>query len=151
MTIEEAVRARLLEINDLDTLVDGRVYTEMLPQSPEYPCVLVQLVEDRDFYTQLGRAGVQVAGVLVEAFARETSAGDPYDEANQVAQAIDGDGKGLGQASGLAGYKGTPGGSPAGPSIDVAFRTQRRRGYIADELRIQVISQEYRVWFHPAN
>lgn len=46
MTPEEAVAARLLEVTEVTSLVDTRVFVDRLPQKPTYPAVLVQLVHE---------------------------------------------------------------------------------------------------------
>ncbi len=147
ITPEEAVRDRVLAILGDGSPVFNHVYTDLLPESPQYPCVLIKLIDHTDFYEQAGRSNIGNANILVEVFAHEDSGGDPYYTATRLAQEIDGDGLTLAGASGLAGWRGTAG-SPA-VAVDVAFRVSRRRGYLADELRVSIISQEYKLWFHP--
>lgn len=141
MTVEEAVRARLLTLTALTTLVSTRIYLDKLPQSPTYPCVRVTLVSDRETYHLRGGGGDCTASVQVDAYAREVSGVDPYALVSSVAAAIHGDEAG----SGLSGWRGGIG-SPAFELFGI-FRTARRRYYDPEELRVLTMSQDYQVAF----
>lgn len=141
MTPEEAIRTRLLALATVTALVGTRVYLDKLPQSPTYPCVRVSLVSEQSTYHMRGEDGLRSASVQVDAYAREVSGVDPYALAVAVAEAVHGDEAG----SGLSGFAGTIG-SP-GVQVYGVFRTDRRRSYDPDELRVLTMSQDYRVHF----
>lgn len=141
MTVEEAVRARLLTLATVTALVSTRIYMDKLPASPTYPCVRVTLVSEISDYHLRGESGARTGRVQVDAFAREVSGVDPYALAVAVAEAIHGDGSG----SALSGFVGSIG-SPAF-NINGMFRVDRRRQYDPEELRVLTMSQDYQVWF----
>lgn len=140
MTVEEAVRLRLLMISALTTLVSTRVYLDKLPQTPTYPCVRVTLVAETSAGHLRGADALTSALVQVDAFAREVSGVDPYALATAVSDAVHGDDAG----SGLSGWTGQVG-SPS-PTVQGCQRVTRRRSYDPDELRVLMMSQDYRVW-----
>lgn len=144
MTVEEAVRTRLLAVSAVTALASTRVYLDKLPQAPTYPAVRVQLIDDPTSYHLRGPDALSRARVQVDAFASETSGVDPYAQTAALASAIHGNGFGT-SASGLSGWKGSIG-SPAF-EITAAFRVDRRRGYVPDELRVVSMSQDYFVWY----
>ena len=143
MTVEEAIRARLLTLTALTALVSTRVYLDKLPQSPTYPCVRVTLVDELSEYHLRGGEGYRRARVQVDVYARELSGVDPYALAATVADTINGpdDGTGL---SGWAGRVGSP-----GLEICGVFRVDRRRFYDPEELKVLTMSQDYQVAFRP--
>lgn len=140
MTVEEAIRARLLSLAAVTALVGTRIYLQQLPQSPTYPCVRVSLVSELSDYHLRAESAFRDARVQVDAFARGTST-DPYALATTVAEAIHGNGSG----SGLSGYVGSIG-SPAF-YLDAVMRIDRRTQYDPDELRVLTVSQDYRIHF----
>lgn len=144
MTVEEAVRLRLLEIVAVTALVSTRIYLDKLPQSPTYPCVRVTLIDELSEYHLRGGEGYRRARVQVDAYGREVSGVDPYAMAATVAEAINGADNG----TGLSGWAGRIGGSPA-MEICGVFRVDRRRSYDPDELRVLTMSQDYQVAFRP--
>lgn len=147
MTVEEAVRTRVLALTPVTTLVSARVYLDKLPQSPTYPAVRVQLISDpRDQHLR-GPNATQRARVQVDCYASESSGVDPYARALAVSEAVEGDGLGDG-ASGLAGWIGTIG-SPAFSVLN-AVPTERKRFYDPDELRLVTMSQDYLVTYRAA-
>lgn len=141
MTVEEMVRLRLLDLTPLTALVSTRIYLDKLPQSPTYPCVRVSLVVETTNGHLRGADALKPALVQVDAFAREVSGVDPYALAVAVADAIHGDDAG----SGLSGWSGQLG-SPS-PTVQGCQRETRKRSYDPDELRVLMMSQDYRVWF----
>lgn len=141
MTVEEAVIARLQTVSAVTALVSTRIYLDKLPQSPTYPCVRVQLIDEQTGQHLRGGESLRVARVQVDAFAREVSGVNPYALAVSVADAIHGDDAG----SGLQGWSGTLG-SPAVTVVSV-FRSDRRRYYDPEELRLVTMSQDYQVTF----
>lgn len=141
MTVEEAVRARLLSLPAVTALVSTRIYMQKLKADPIYPCVRVTLVSDPSDYHLRGESGFGDARVQVDAFAHEVSGVDPYALAVAVAAAIDGDGQG----SGLSGYVGSIG-SPAF-YFDAVFRVDRRPQYDPEELRVLTMSQDFRIHY----
>lgn len=141
MTPEEAVVARIV---DLNTTAGTRVYQLRLEQSATLPAVRVQVIDDLDAYHLRGGAGLKRARVQVDAFAHETSGGDPYASAQALADAINGDDAG----SGLSGFAGVIQGSGS-PGLEIAaiFRVFRRAEYESAELRQVRIQQDYDVHY----
>lgn len=142
MSGEEAVRLRLLELTALTELVATRIYMAKLPQSPTYPCVLVDYVSEITKYHLRGQDQLLNPLIQVDALAREVSGVDPYALVIAVAEAVHGDGAG----SGLSGWVGPIGGSPAS-YVSGCFRETRRKYYDPDERRVVHMSQDYRVSF----
>lgn len=140
MTVEEVVRARILAITAVTALVGTRVYMQKLPESPKYPLVRVQFIDDAVPFHLRGPVGVTPARIQVDAIARD---GDAYGSASSLLQAIDGDGLGK-QATGLAGFIGGIG-SPAFEIVGV-FPQSKRSDYDPEELRILTLSRDYIVW-----
>lgn len=141
MTVEEAIRALLVTMANLTALVSTRIYLAKLPQTPTYPCVRVSLVSELSDYHLRGGAGIGTARVQVDNYAREVSGVDPYALAVVVADAINGDDAG----SGLSGWQGGIGSPPF--EVLSSLRLERRQSYDPDELRIVMMSQDYRVTF----
>jgi hypothetical protein len=144
MTIEQAIRERLLDITPLTALVSTRVYQLKLPQAPTLPAVRIQQISELDEFHFRGPDHLLVTRLQIDAYANEASGTNPYDVAAAVANAIHGDGLGP-QASGLSGWTGQSVGSPV--AIHVAFvkRLSRQPMYEADELRLVRIRQDYQV------
>lgn len=138
MTPEEAVLNRIV---GLSTSAGARVYQLRLPQHATLPAVRVQVIDDLDTYHLRGGAGLKRARVQVDAFAQESSGGDPYEAAQALADEINGDDAG----SGLSGYMGSEG----SPGFDIAaiFRVFRRSSYESEELRQVRIQQDYEVHY----
>jgi hypothetical protein len=142
MNVEAAIAARIAAISAVTAIVSGRVYLDLLPQSPTYPAVLVQLVSDPSRYHLRGVVGLKRARVQVDAYAMKTSGVDQYSAAVALADAIDGDGKGT-AASGVSGWIGFVGSPPF--EIRGCFRTSRLRRYDPDELNLLTMTQDYYV------
>lgn len=144
MTVEEAIWSRVESLPAVIALVGTRVYLQQLPQSPTYPCVLVQLIDDPELYHLRGPKGSRRARVQVDALAQIVSGVDAQARVSQLADAIDGDGLGR-NASGLSGFKGQIG-SPA-MEIRGCFRVDRTRRYDPEELRVLTMSLDYMVTY----
>lgn len=138
-----AIRDRVAGLSPVTALASSRVYLDQMPQSPQYPCVRVQLVDDLSAYHLRGPNGRGTARVQVDAFSKKASGVDPYQGASDLADAINGNGLGA-NASGLSGFVGTIGGSP-GVEILGCFTIDRRRQFDPDELNVVTVSQDYRV------
>jgi hypothetical protein len=141
MTVEEAVLARVTALAGVQALVGSRVYLEMLPQSPVYPCVRVTEIDDPGSYQMRGPDGMGRARVQVDAFARE---GNAYDAAATLVEAIEGDGAGR-NATGLSGWIGEVGSPPF--FVLACQRIDRRRQFDPDEIRVLMMSLDYRVTY----
>lgn len=139
MTPEEAVLGRIV---DLNTTAGARVYMLRLAQQATLPAVRVQVIDDLDGYHLRGGAGLKRARIQVDVFAQEASGTDPYAEAQDVADEINGDDAG----SGLSGFMGHVGGSP-GLYVSAIFRVFRRADYESEELRQVRIQQDYMVHY----
>jgi hypothetical protein len=147
MTVEEAIRARILMLSAVTAVVGTRVWLDKLPQSPIYPCARVQLIDDPASYHLRGPDGTTRARVQVDAYAKEGAGGDPYGQVTALAAAINGNGLGD-SATGLSGWRGVIG-SPAF-EVTGCFRIDRTRRYDPEELRILTMSQDYYVWYRGA-
>jgi hypothetical protein len=143
MTPEVAIAERLLEIGALTALISTRVYQLRLPQSTALPAVRVQVVGETEDAHLRGTGALSRTRVQVDAYAYEASGGDPYAEATAVAEAIHGDGSG----TGLAGWVGESGGSPAELAVLSIVRVDRFVDYEAAELRLVRVRQDYHVWW----
>lgn len=141
MTVEELIRDRIAELAAVTSLVSTRIYLGKLPQSPAYPCVRVQLVDDPRDYHLRGVNGFARARIQVDAFAKEGSGQDPYRQVASVSEAIDGDGTG----SGLSGWAGLFG-SPAF-EVSGCFRIDRSWRYDPQELQVLTMSTDYAVFY----
>lgn len=137
MTVEEAICERLLADGTVLSLVSSRVYQLRLPQNPTLPAVRVQLIDVGDFYHLRGGDVMAVSRVQVDAYAMETSGGDPYATAASVADAVH---------AALNGQQFLVADSPASLQITGVFRVDRRPMYEPDELREVRLMQEYQVW-----
>jgi hypothetical protein len=144
VTVEEAIWARVNSLPAVAAIASTRVYLEKLPQSPTYPCVRVQLVDDPQLYHVRGPQGSRRARVQVDAFVQEVSGVDPQARVSALSAAIDGDGLGR-DASGLSGFIGGIGSPPF--EIQGCFRVDRTRRYDPDELRVLTMSQDYMVTY----
>lgn len=140
MTPEQAVAERIRTIGAVTAVVGTRIYVERLPQSPTFPAVLVQLVDEPRTYHL--RGGIRDrARVQVDAYAQEASGVDAYGQVMALADAIQGDDAGSG-LSGWAGEIGSP-----------AFRVhglqliERTREYEPDELRLLRQRMDYWLLF----
>lgn len=141
MTVEEAVRARLLAIPGVSALVGTRVYLQILPQHPPLPAIVVQVVgDDYDMHLR-GGTNARRARVQIDAYDRETGA-DPYGTVSEIADAIAGDGAG----SGLWGWTGASE-SPATLRITAAALVDRDAHYEAGELRLVRMRQDFLIWW----
>lgn len=140
MTPEEIVAARLQDISDVTAAVGARIYMLKLPQRPTLPAIRLQMISDEGDYHQRGRGGVNTTRVQIDVFAGESLGGDTYQIANDVLDAIKGDGKGP-NATGLEGWIGSIGTPPV--YVKGAFRAGRSEVYEADELREVRARQDY--------
>jgi len=143
VTVEEAIRARILSLSAAIAICGTRVWTQQLPQSPVYPCVRVSMVDDPTMYHLRGPRGTTPARVQVDKYAQKP--GDIYATLSALEAAIDGDGLGR-QASGLSGFIGGIG-SP--PFVIKACFQQGRIGprFDAEELNVLTMSTDYIVWY----
>jgi hypothetical protein len=143
MTIEGAIADRLRDIAPLTALVSNRIYQFKLPQGSDFPAVRVQLISAQDEVHLRGPVALERSRIQVDAFAQEET-GLWYATCAAVADAIHGDGLGP-NASGLHGWFGEIGGSPAEFRVVLIERVDRRPDYEAGELKIARIRQDYRV------
>ena len=145
MSPEEAVVARLLDINALTTLVAQRIYMLILPQKPTLPAVRVQRISSLREQHLRGPSQPARARVQVDAYAVASSGADPYATASAVAAAIRGDGLGD-QASGLWGWIGSVG-SPDVRIHNAELVADDDPFYEAGELRAVRIRQDYLIHY----
>jgi hypothetical protein len=143
VTPEQAVLERVLDIADVAALVGARGYLLKLPQGPTLPAVRVQLIDEVGDPHLRGSGGPKRSRVQVDAFAPEASGSDPYAVASAVADAIAGPGDG----TGLDGWIGSSGGSPA-VTVTGAFLIDRAVSYEPGELRLVRVRQDYLVRWH---
>lgn len=147
MTVEEAIIARILTLSPVTALTSTRWWLLKLPQSPVYPAGRVQLIDDPEGYHLRGPDGTTRARVQVDMYVDEHKAlslgRNPYDLLAEIADAVDGDGKGP-DATGLSGWHGDIG-SPAF-HIQGCFRIDRGVRYDPEELQVLTMSQDYYVW-----
>ena len=145
MTVEEAITVRVSALAAVIALAGDRVYLDKLPQSPTYPAIRVQLVDDPASYHLRGPDGLSRARVQVDHYADEaTASSDPYAAVAALEAATRGDGKGT-SATGLSGWIGDVGSPPF--VVRGCFRTNRLRRYDPDELRLLTMSVDYIVHY----
>lgn len=145
MTAEEAVIERLLGLAAVTALVETRVYQLRLPQGATLPAVRVQQISEDEPYHLRGIVNASMARVQIDAYAAESSGGDPYATATALADAIAGDWRTGTPPNGLSGWQGTVGGSPPTAAVRFAERLTRQVMYEGDELRLVRVSQDYRL------
>lgn len=138
MIVDTAVRARLLSLTPVTTLVNQRIFTEIFPQGVTLPAICVTRVSQVELMHLRGPIGIYTARVEVEC--RAASRADALD----IDEAVQGDGLGS-NATGLLGFKGDVG-SPA-----FVFRAilpfAVRQGYDPEELRQYRIQREFMCQF----
>ena len=149
MTIEQAIAKRVEQI--LAESPGGvAVSVDILPESPEYPAVCVWLVDEQANYTLEGTTRLCSALVQVDAFAYEANGNDPYADATELAQRINGTDA---NQAGLSGWRGSVDADDASPprqfEVLGCFRVDRRRQYDPDAVRIVTVQQDYRCWYRP--
>src|SRR5688572_28843056 len=107
MTIEEAVRERIL---DLNTNAGARVYMLIIPQNLRtWPAVRVQLIDAPTMQHLRGPNYPITSRIQVDYYAGVASGVDPYASVSTLAQQVRGDGLGP-NATGLFGWTGEVGG-----------------------------------------
>lgn len=129
----------LQRMKDVVPASASRMFMLKLPQAPTLPGAVVQLIDDVKEYHLRGGSKAGRARVQVDVYAPESSGADPYADAADLADAINGDEAG----SGLSGFAGLVGGSPDGVFFTGIFRVDRQATYEADELRVVRIRQDY--------
>lgn len=113
MTIEQAIRERLLSLVPVTTVFSTRIYMLSLRQNATLPAVRVQKIGgDRVMQHLRGGINLLESRIQVDLFFSEQAAANPYAEAMAAADAVHGDGLGT-NATGLWGFIGDLGGSPA--------------------------------------
>ena len=117
----------------------ARMHMLKLPQQPELPAAVVQLVDDIREKHLRGGSVAGVARVQISVYRAEASGIDPYDEAQALIDAIHGDDGG----SGLSAFSGHIGGSPGGLLLTGVFFAGRRAIYEPDEMRAVGIQEDY--------
>jgi hypothetical protein len=138
VTVDTAIRARLLSLAPIVALVNARVFTLVLPQGVTLPAIRVQRISQVEPMHFRGPVNVYQARVQVDSVGVTKASVDALDAAVQ--------GDGLGHyASGLKGFKGSIG-SPAFV-IRAILPADVRDLYDAEELRQFKISRDFFVHF----
>lgn len=132
MSIEAAIRTRLLATSGVTDLASTRVWQLKLPQDGQLPAVRVQLIAEPLSYHLRGADGAVRSLVQVDAVARES-----YDDASELADAID---------AALSGTTFTV----DDIRVTGCLRDGRRSFYNPQELRQVLIVQDYIVWHKAA-
>lgn len=149
MTVEEAMLERILAISAVAALVSTRAYPLLLPQHPELPAIRVQLVNAGRSYHLRGQTNHGNDLLQVDSYAERRSGTDPFADASDLADAIQGDWNPndppSAEAPGLSGWRGRAGGSPPTYQIDGVFFVNRRSMFEPNEFRLVRISTDYRV------
>ena len=112
MTIGDALRERLLDIGALTALVSQRVYPLVVRQGEKRASVRFQVIDEDAPQHLRGPAGIQTTRVQIDGFVTQSESTTPLTDVEAIADAIHGDGLGT-SASGLFGFTGELGGSPA--------------------------------------
>ena len=141
MTLEEAVRARLLAITAVTDLVGTRIYILTLPQTPTWPAIRVALIDEPVTSAVDGETALAQARIQVDAWVDATAA-DPYTAAATLATAIHGNGS-YTAPTGLEHWHGAIG-SPA-VTVKGMERIDRTVSHEIDVERLVRVRQDYRV------
>lgn len=146
MTPAEAVADRIVAIN---TDASDRVYMLKLPQGLDrWPAVRVQATPRPREQHLRGPQYPVMSRVQVDHYAPERPGVDAMAQVLDLAAQVRGDGLGP-VASGVFGWKGDSGGSPAITIHNVELISEGDPFYEADELRLVRIKDEYLVhWTH---
>ena len=143
MTVEEAVRTKLLATAAVTSLVNQRVWTQILPQSPTLPAVRLQLIDETPQAHLRGINELVPARVQVDVFAGRNST-DPYGAANEVMDAVT-------DALTPEPFSATVGSPAVGREIDHAMPQGRQPLFIAEEKQQIRIQQDFIVWSKPTS
>ena len=146
MTVEEAIWTRVAGLTPVTTITP-RVYLEKVAQGARYPLVLVQLISDPTQYHNRGPINSGIARIQVDATGQEASGVNARAQAEDLAAAIDGDGKGK-LATGLSGFIGPIGST--GLYIQGIFRINRMPRLTPEEFNTFTMIQEYFVRYKTA-
>lgn len=138
MTCAEAVRAYLLTLSPVTTLVNQRIWAFRFPQSPTPPAVLVQQISDVEEPHLRGTSSLRVARIQVDVIAATIGA------ARAVDAAIVGDYV-AGVATGLRGAVFEIG-SPA-VAVKQVIADNYREDFEAEEVKQARVLRDYRVWY----
>lgn len=144
MTAVEAVIERLEGLTALTALVATRIFNSVASEGCASPFVVVRNISDRREQHLRGMTDLTVDRVQVDFYVDETSGADAKGQANAGGDIIFGDGNGP-NASGLAGWVGTVGGSPATAAILNVSPAGRRDEMEFDEVRRWCDSQDFMV------
>lgn len=137
MSVEIAVRARLLSETAVTTLVLARVYTQKLPDTAKFPAVRVQLIDEPQGKHLRGPQGTTRARVQVDTYVAEGAA-NPYGSLVSIANAV---------ATALVFEPFTQG----AVYVQSAQRIDRRPLREADEINLLRMLQDFYVWSRPVN
>jgi hypothetical protein len=138
VTVDEALRDRLLSLTPVTALVSTRIYCLILPQAFNPPAIRIQRISQLEDMHLRGPVNVFRARVQVDSIGLTRSSAEAVDAAVQ--------GDGLGSyATGLKGFKG-PIGSPAFV-IRAILPADVREFYDAEELRQFKVMRDFFVTF----
>lgn len=146
MTLESAIRDRLLALTPLTTLVGTRVFLLAMPQSEKRGSVIVRPVDAVEPQQLRGPAGLNTSRIQTDAYVTFGVSADPAADVAAIAAAVHGNGLGP-NATGLFGWIGDLGGSPA-QFLVRNVRLALRRGPMdeyEDERRYARVQQDYYV------
>ncbi len=87
MRVEDAIRTKLLATAGVTALVNQRVWTLILPQSPTLPAVCVQLIDEQIDDHLRGIQEIDKARVQIDVYAGKNSS-DPNGTAHDVMDAV---------------------------------------------------------------
>lgn len=140
MTVEEAIRARVLAIPAVVAAVGSRVYTLTFPQNPTWPAIRIQEVSEVEEYHLRGPIGIRRARVQLDIVATTFTA----------AAAIDRDVRGTfdanGLPTGLSGFFGVIAGSPPF-KIAAVLADGGQSLYDPEELAVVRLANEFAVFW----
>lgn len=143
MTPERAVALRLAGWAGVIALVDGRVHSIALPQSPDLPAIRVAIVGEPQTYHLRGENYLTRARVQIDCYVDEDSTEDvdTEDQVDAISAAVQA------ALSGKTFYVGTP--SVIRVTGAFAIGDRRKLREVQGEWRLLRSSQDYIVWSHP--
>lgn len=128
MSLETALRARLLADAGIAALVVARVYPVVLPQAPAFPAITYEGVAETRLNTFGGPLGL--AGPLMRLHAWASTYDGARDLARKVRLALDG-------------WRGTQ----SGETVQ-AVKLQQQVDLYDDETQMHRVAMDFRVWWN---
>lgn len=136
MTVEEAIRSRLLALPGVTAIVGNRVYTLTFPPTPTWPAMRVQEISEVEEYHMRGPVGMRRGRVQIDAVSKT------FVEASHLMAAAHGS-----YARGELGLSGFCGLIAPDFKIATILADGAQSMYEGDELEVVRLAREYQVFW----